>query len=554
MTEVKDKLITVENLKNAYDDNKKAIDELKGDLGELNGMPISYDLTWISGEYLDDSGNSSVLSSWDRTDYIEISSDAFSLIAKSDSYYTGDRNFFYDNDHNVVGRFEIGASFIIPYNAKFFRISKPKTQNISCVVNNVYSSKDFAMTTTKPLKACFTDGYYIDDNGAYATLDSWKSTFYLPISSLITGLKCVSSDYTGDRNFFYDEDKNVISRFEFGDDLTIPINAKYFALSIPKSYTNISILLTYVSFDYLKNANNFRYNINGKHCHVYRFGGLGNDWCFVRTPSNYDKDRKKPYPFVICNHGNGWVMDGTEQFANWTKRTMYVPLTDSDYIANPTQYNGTDDSSLWYSNPTIETLLNAGYIVCGCENYGDGLYGNANCRNACVDFYNHIVKNYNVTDYCYMIGASNGAQTSINASYLLGSKVKAMVLQYPLTCLVNQYFGHPDHQSGIRSAYGITNASIDRDGLINATKTHDVLNTDVISGVKVGYFPPTKLYYSTTDSVVNYQQNSLALQTLLGDSLKWCSTQRVDSDGEVREHGDYAHFNPNEYLAWFERW
>ena len=32
MSEVKDKLITAENLKNAYDDNKRAITELKGDL------------------------------------------------------------------------------------------------------------------------------------------------------------------------------------------------------------------------------------------------------------------------------------------------------------------------------------------------------------------------------------------------------------------------------------------------------------------------------------------------------------------------------------------
>ena len=32
MSEVKDKLITAENLKNAYDDNKRAISALKGDI------------------------------------------------------------------------------------------------------------------------------------------------------------------------------------------------------------------------------------------------------------------------------------------------------------------------------------------------------------------------------------------------------------------------------------------------------------------------------------------------------------------------------------------
>ena len=36
MSEIKDKLITAENLKNAYDDNKRAINELKGDLTEIS--------------------------------------------------------------------------------------------------------------------------------------------------------------------------------------------------------------------------------------------------------------------------------------------------------------------------------------------------------------------------------------------------------------------------------------------------------------------------------------------------------------------------------------
>ena len=35
MAEIKDKLITAENLKNAYDDNKRSISELKGDLDNL---------------------------------------------------------------------------------------------------------------------------------------------------------------------------------------------------------------------------------------------------------------------------------------------------------------------------------------------------------------------------------------------------------------------------------------------------------------------------------------------------------------------------------------
>lgn len=281
---------------------------------------------------------------------------------------------------------------------------------------------------------------------------------------------------------------------------------------------------------------------------IYRFGGEGNDWCFVRTPSNYSKHRPKPYPFVICNHGNGWVMDGTASKANWTKRTMYVPLDDADYIADPTQYNGTADSSLWYSNPTIEALLAAGYIVCGSENYADNLYGNEDCRKACADFFYHMRRTYNVEERCCMIGASNGAQTSINAAYLLGEQVKAMILQYPLTCLVNQYENYAPHQEAIMDAYGITDIAITEEEFIKATATHDFMNTDITGDVKVGYFPPTKIYYSPDDVVTVASYNALVMYQTLYDSNK--ITEKVECSGS---HGDASHFDPSAYVAWFSR-
>lgn len=289
------------------------------------------------------------------------------------------------------------------------------------------------------------------------------------------------------------------------------------------------------------------FNQPGKYCAVYKFGGAGNDWCFVRTPEDYDPKRLKPYPFVICNHGNAWVMDGTVRFANWTKRTMYVPLDDPNYIADPTEYNGTSDQSLWYSNPTIEALLTAGYIVCGCENYGDNLYGNNNCRNACVDFYHHMISNYNVEDRCYMIGASNGAMTSLNAAYLLQGAVKAMVLQYPLTCLLNQYNSNTSQQANIRAAYGIATSTPTQEELATAFRTHDPLTTDVVSNTKVGVIPPIKLWYSPEDTVANYQQNTIALYELLVASGK--VVEKVQVSGE---HGNYTHFDPAAIVDWFD--
>ena len=287
---------------------------------------------------------------------------------------------------------------------------------------------------------------------------------------------------------------------------------------------------------------------SGKQVKVYKFsGGSGNWWCFVRTPENYNPYRNKPYPFVICNHGNGWVMDGSEEKANWTKRTMYVPLTDPDYLNDPTEYNGTADSSLWYSNPTIEALLTAGYVVCGCENYGDNLYGNNNCRNACVDFFFHMVKTWNVENRCYMIGASNGALTSLNAAYLLQGRVKAMILQYPLTCLVNQYEHNSSQQADIRTAYGITDPDISLDDLAAAVITHDPLTTDVIDGIKAGPFPPTKIWYSPQDITTRANYNAIPFAQMLANSKKVVAT--VECSGE---HGDHTHFDPPAYVAWFD--
>ena len=40
MSEIKDKLITAENLKNAYDDNKRGITELKSDISNLQDLGL----------------------------------------------------------------------------------------------------------------------------------------------------------------------------------------------------------------------------------------------------------------------------------------------------------------------------------------------------------------------------------------------------------------------------------------------------------------------------------------------------------------------------------
>ena len=285
--------------------------------------------------------------------------------------------------------------------------------------------------------------------------------------------------------------------------------------------------------------------IPGRQVFVYRFGGRGNDWCFVRTPEDYDPNREKPYPFLLCCHGNGWVMDGTLPFANWTKRTMYLPPDDPAVSAAPAQYNPTQDETLWYSNPTVELFLKNGYVVCGCENYGDLLFGNDNCSTACADFFRHITEHYHVEPGCCMLGASNGAQTCLGAVRLLPGRVYALILQYPLTCLLNQYRAHPAHRRAMEAAYGVAPGSGAEQALAAAVSDRDLLSADVTDGGKKGEFPPTLLIYSREDTVVPCGENALAMAALLHRS--GMEYRLMEASGE---HGDASHFVPEAFLEW----
>jgi len=286
--------------------------------------------------------------------------------------------------------------------------------------------------------------------------------------------------------------------------------------------------------------------VEGKQTLIYRYGDDGNDWCWVRLPANYNSKRKKPYKAVICNHGNGWTMDGSIKKANYTDITMYLLASDPDYISDPTRYTLTTDPDLVGSNPTLEALLAAGYVVCGAENYGDLQYANTRSRNAAVNFYEHMIANYNIEKSVYMIGASAGALLSLNFAYLRPGRVKAMILQYPLTCLVAQYENYSPHRAGIRSAYGISDPSPTIEQVTEATATHDPYNTDVVDGIKTGSPGSIQFWYSPGDTTCNPDYNAIALYNMMHDSIK--DVSRVICTGP---HGDLSHFDPSAFLSYF---
>jgi hypothetical protein len=247
-------------------------------------------------------------------------------------------------------------------------------------------------------------------------------------------------------------------------------------------------------------------------------------------------------------------MDGSLRKANWTDWTMYMSEAEiaKQKESSRGRFIATEDSTLWYSNPTIEAFLAAGYIVCGAQNYGDNLYGNDDCTNAVVDFYNHMVATYNVEYGCHMIGASNGAMTTINAVPKLGDKIKSIIIQYPLTCLISHYLSG-QHRDQIEAAYGLDQSkTYTKEELEALISDYDVLYKDVVDGVKRGYFPAIKIYYSMTDTLTTANANALPLIEMLERSGVDVDGVQVDADGGNKNHGHPDHFDPEAYLEWFE--
>ncbi|MBO9604482.1 MAG: hypothetical protein J7639_00950 [Paenibacillaceae bacterium] len=275
------------------------------------------------------------------------------------------------------------------------------------------------------------------------------------------------------------------------------------------------------------------------------------DWCFVRLPQRYAADGP-PCPWIVCNHGNGWRMDGSERYANFSGKTQYGvdPQRDGAYLRPDLDGR----RFRLYSNPTIEAFLEAGYIVCGAQNGGDLLYGNRACRLACAAFVRHMKRTYRVEERCAMLGVSNGFLTSFGAAAELGGvgAVSALIGLYPL-CNLRHACEHM-HRDGVKRAFGI--ASDDPGEFAAKAGTFDPCGDRRGSGSATApapQYPPTLLVWSATDQVLPMGEHAVRLAVRLrADGVDACDI-RIDCDGEVCLHGDWRHFMPERFVAWCER-
>ncbi|MEF3310804.1 prolyl oligopeptidase family serine peptidase [Paenibacillus sp. GYB004] len=276
---------------------------------------------------------------------------------------------------------------------------------------------------------------------------------------------------------------------------------------------------------------------SGSLLRIYRFGGEGNDWCFVRTPPGYKPDGRR-HPLLICNHGNGWTMDGSERAANFSGKTQYGVDAQNNGLYLDESIPGFEA----YSNPTIESFLEAGYIVCGAQNDADLSYGNEACRQACAAFYRHLTDEYRADrDNVFMLGCSNGFMTTLNTAALLGRHaLRALIGLYPLCSL-----GHAcrkTHRQGVMAAYGIGSC----EQFAELAPVYDPQQRDA------GLYPPTLLLWSSTDGVLPMEHHALPLAARIRKGGGIVRSVQIDESGEECRHGDWRHYRSLQMVDWCE--
>lgn len=280
-------------------------------------------------------------------------------------------------------------------------------------------------------------------------------------------------------------------------------------------------------------------------------GDVDGDWCFVRLPPGYDPNGA-PHPLLVCNHGNGWRMDGTERMANFSAKTQYGvdPQNNGRYLDSGAR------GFRRYSNPSIESFLAKGYVVCGAQNGGDGLFGNERCASACAALYRHMQACYNVSESAFMLGVSNGFMTTLNAIERVGPRaIAAIVGLYPL-CNLADAFAY-SHRQAVKRAYAIESDDDPEAYLVKAASFDPCGPAWSGDRIPAEAFPPTLLIWSGTDRVLPMKRHAAVLARKL--RARGICVEDIRIDAEAREgkdecpHGDWRHFREADIVGWCER-
>jgi hypothetical protein len=218
--------------------------------------------------------------------------------------------------------------------------------------------------------------------------------------------------------------------------------------------------------------------------------------------------------------------------------------------ANPTRVviychgHGEDQTAL-LSDPIksacVNALLNAGFILAGCNAFGS-TWGNQAVADSYAGLARYLRANYNV----------HPAGVAVWSMSMGGLPGTAMVVQrkagpivgwlgtYPVCNLANLY-SLGTYTGVINAAFGI--------GAGDATYANKTVGMDPVLRAASDYRDtPVRIYSSRSDTVVPGEQNGELLATLLAGSR--IEATHVSCTGN---HGDPSHLVPAEYVAFIDR-
>lgn len=231
---------------------------------------------------------------------------------------------------------------------------------------------------------------------------------------------------------------------------------------------------------------------------------------------------------------------------------VLVPSVDSDvpYAGAPTRVVlyargvGEDQTALTadsLKSGVITSLLTEGYILAGTNAHGGWPTQTAVDDYAALDQY--VRANYNVENVCIW-SQSMGGLSGLLAVAQGKCKAIGWLGTYPLCSLLaaNTGDGGSDFSSNIATAFGITGSGIST--YSNLTYGQDPLLLPAMAYAHI----PMRLYASSGDTTVGKAANTDAFAAL-------CAGTRREAEVVVcsGNHGDASHFQPSDYLAFFER-
>jgi len=204
--------------------------------------------------------------------------------------------------------------------------------------------------------------------------------------------------------------------------------------------------------------------------------------------------------------------------------------------AGETESGLTTDSLKFTSR---DALINAGYILAASNAHGNN-WGTQASVDDYVALEKYIRANYNVKGVA-LWGQSMGGLDALSVVAQGKIPVTGCLLTYPVCSLSNLY-GLGTYTSAIDTAHGITGVGI----ATYANKTYGL--DPALKTASVYRDTPMRFYASTSDTVVPKAANTDAMQAIV-------ATTRTEAVvvACTGNHGDASHFQPSDYVAFFDR-